>query len=108
MGFRRSTSLKYHYDPSTTTTQVSLRPIVSYIGSPTYQLAKHVTSLITPLTGRTSSFVKNSRHFVEMMKEVRLSEDEMMVSFDINSLFTNVQVDEAWRWYRKNCMKMIP
>ena len=52
----------------------------------------NVTSLITPLTGRTNSFVKNSRHFAEMMK---LLEDESMVSFDVKSLFANVQVDEA-------------
>ena len=75
--------------------EVPLRPSVSCIGSPIYQLAKHVTSLITPLTGRTSSFVKNSRHFAEMMRKVKLSEDESMVSFDVKSLFTNVPVDEA-------------
>ena len=52
-------------------------------------------SLITPLTGRTSSFVKKSRHFAEMMREVKLSEDKLMVSFDAKSVFTNVPIDEA-------------
>ena len=42
---------------------VPLRPIVSCIGSPTYQLSKHITSLISLLAGHTSSHVKNSRHF---------------------------------------------
>ena len=70
MVYRRSTSLKCHYDPLC-------------IGSPTYQLAKHVTSLVIPLTGRTSSFVKNSRHIAEMMREVKLLEDKLMVSFDV-------------------------
>ena len=74
---------------------VPLRPIVSCIESPTYQLAKHVTSLTTPLTGQRSFFVKNSRHFVEMMEEVRLLDSETMVSFDVKSLFTNVPVMEA-------------
>ena len=74
---------------------VPLRPIVSCIGSPTYQLAKHVTSLIAPLTGRTSSFVKNSQHFVEMARDIKLLEGETMVSFDVKSLFTNVPVDET-------------
>ena len=36
--------------------------------------------------------MKNSRHFAEMMK---LLENESMVSFDVKSLFANVQVDEA-------------
>ena len=74
---------------------VPLRPIVSCIGSPTYQLAKHITSPITPLTGLTSSFVKNSQHFVETIGEERLLDDEAMVSFDVKSLFTSVPVDEA-------------
>ena len=34
---------------------IPLRPFVSCIGSPTYQLSKHITSLISPLAGHTSS-----------------------------------------------------
>ena len=30
-----------------------------------------------------------------MMREVKLSEDKSMVSFDVKSLFTNVTIDEA-------------
>ena len=74
---------------------VPLRPIVSCIGSPTYQLSKHITSLISPLAGHTSSHVKNSRHFTEMMGSVHVESDEILVSFDVSSLFTNVPVHEA-------------
>jgi hypothetical protein len=49
-----------------------LRPIVSSIGSPTYHLAKHIATLITPLVGHMDSHVKNSKHFVEMRQGVRL------------------------------------
>jgi len=75
--------------------QVPLRPIVSCIGSPTYQLLKHIAKLITPLSGQTPSFVKNSEHFVEFVKDIELRSNEVMVSFDVKSLFTNVPVDEA-------------
>lgn len=34
---------------------VPLRPIVSQIDSPTYDLAKHVASVLQPLVGKTSS-----------------------------------------------------
>ena len=36
--------------------------------------------------GRTRSFVKNSRHFAEMMREVKLLEEKLMVSFDVTRL----------------------
>ena len=75
--------------------EVLLRPIVSCIGAPSYQLSKHIASLISPLAGKTDSHVKNSKHFVEVMSDLRVEEDEMLVSFDVSSLFTNVPIDEA-------------
>ena len=44
--------------------------------------------------------MKNSKHFVEMMGGMSIGEDEMLVSFDVSSLFTNVPVDEAVRVIR--------
>ena len=74
---------------------IPLRPIVSCIGAPSYQLSKHIASLISPLVGKTASHVKNSRHFVQVMADLRIEVDEVLVSFDMSSLFTNVPVDEA-------------
>ena len=74
---------------------VPLRPIVSCIGSPTYQLSKYITSLISPLAGHTSSHVKNSRYFTELIGSMHVESDEILVSFDVSSLFTNIPVDEA-------------
>ncbi len=42
---------------------VLLRPIISTIGSATYDLAKYLAKIISPLVGQTSSNVKNSAHF---------------------------------------------
>ena len=56
---------------------VPFRPIVSCIGSPTYQLFKHITSLISPLAAHTSSHLKSSRHFKEVMESVHVESDEL-------------------------------
>ena len=74
---------------------VPLRPIVSTVGSPTYALAKHLAKIISPLAGKTSSHVRNSAHFAELIKGLSLTDRDIMVSFDVSSLFTNVPIDEA-------------
>ncbi|XP_063386884.1 uncharacterized protein LOC134672866 [Cydia fagiglandana] len=72
-----------------------LRPIVSQIDSPTYKASRFLSGLLQPLTGNTSSFVRDSTHFVQLLDDVTLKEDELMVSFDVASLFTNVPVMET-------------
>ena len=47
------------------------------------------------LAGKTSSHVNNSMHFAEAVRSIKVQDDEMMVSFDVTSLFTNVPVDES-------------
>ena len=39
--------------------------------------------------------MKNSSHFVEMMRNICIEEGEILVTFDVASLFTNVPTDEA-------------
>ena len=74
---------------------VPLRPIVSCIGSPSYPLSKHIAKLITPLAGRTNSYIRNSEHFIRSIKDVVVDGNELLVSFDVCSLFTNVPIGEA-------------
>ena len=74
---------------------VPLRPIVSTIGSVTYNIAKHVASILAPMVGRTNFHVKDSKDFVQFTRTLNLADDETMVSFDVESLFTSVPVDVA-------------
>ncbi|XP_068918321.1 uncharacterized protein [Tenebrio molitor] len=72
-----------------------LRPIVSTMGSPTYNLAKYLAKHLQTYVGHTDSFVKNSLHFVESIRNVRLDTTDILVSFDVVSLFTNVPVEDS-------------
>jgi len=76
---------------------VPLRPIVSFMYSPTYELSKFLARLLAPLVGLTSSHVRNSKAFVEFMKSQILEKEETLVSFDVVSLFTSVPTDLAIR-----------
>ena len=75
--------------------EVPLRPIVSFVHSPTYQLSKHLAKLLSPLVGNSPSHVRNSCSFVKFIRPQVLQEGEVLASFDVVSLFTNVPVDLA-------------
>jgi len=72
-----------------------LRPIVSFIESPTYQLSKHVTYILSPLIGNTELSVINSVVLSTFIHSKTIHEDEILVSFDVVALFTNVPVKLA-------------
>ena len=76
-------------------TGVPLLPIVSFCTSPTYSLSKYLAALLSPLVGESPSAVRNSRDFVSFVSSLQLDPDEVLVSFDVVSLFTNVPVDLA-------------
>ena len=73
---------------------VPLRPITSCINFPTYTLSKHLVTILSPLLNRNYS-VKNSTEFVQHIKDQHISEDEVMVSFDVVSLFTSIHIELA-------------
>ena len=68
---------------------------MSSINSPTYNLAKFLTRVVSPLACRIPTFVKDSRDFVEKARKLRLEEGSILVSFDVTSLFTEVPIAEA-------------
>jgi len=47
------------------------------------------------LTGKSDYKVTNSPHFVPTISHERIQENEVMVSFDVKSLFTNVPIEGA-------------
>ena len=72
-----------------------LRRIVSSIDSPTYKLAKHLANILQPLVGTTSSYVKDSE--VKKLETTDVQHNDIMMSFDVVSLFTKVPTGDALR-----------
>lgn len=71
-----------------------LRPIVSSIGTAGYNLAKFLQPLVTPLTCNQYT-VKNSKCFVDEISNLDLPHQFFMASYDVESLFTNVPLEET-------------
>ena len=79
-------------------TGVPLRPIVSAIGSPTYLVAKFLASLLRPHVGQTESYIKDSAHFIQKIGDLHLEPEDLLISFDVISLFTKVPVQESLQY----------
>ena len=72
-----------------------IRPIVSAVGSATYQLAKFVSKWLRCYAQKAPSYLLNTKDFIKKLEDVHIGEEEVMVSFDVNILFTSVPVQAA-------------
>ncbi|CAM4987568.1 unnamed protein product, partial [Rotaria socialis] len=74
-----------------------IRPIISTIGSYQYELSKYLAKAIRNARPQAKSYIKDSFEFVKRMKELTLEKGKpyTMCSFDVESLYTNVPVEEA-------------
>ena len=57
-------------------------------------MSRFLVEIINPLTGKSSSYVKNSAHLVERISDAPIHSNQM-VSLDLVSLFTKVSTDET-------------
>ena len=51
------------------------RPIVSFCGSPTYQLSKYLTTILQPLTDKSRRNLKSTEDFINATKTVEIPDD---------------------------------
>ena len=88
------TTAKFHKVPNNSTNidDLPFRPIVSNIGSATYDTSKYLAKLLTPLT-KSKYVVDSTRDLINNLKERKIPDDNSLVSFDVTSLFTNVPLE---------------
>ena len=72
-----------------------MRPIVSFVNSPTYAISGYLARILSPVIGNTDYTVKNSCEFADFIRDKTLNACEELVSFDVVSLFTKIPVDLA-------------
>ena len=54
-----------------------------------------LTTLLAPIVGKNGYALKNSADLVKQLKDCKLDEDDVLVSFDVTALFTCVPVDRS-------------
>ncbi|BHF77800.1 hypothetical protein SprV_0602091000 [Sparganum proliferum] len=69
---------------------VPLRPIVSLRGTPNFGLSNWLYQRLCFLTKDSEWTVKSAEEFMSRIKRLEVEADEVMVSFDVISLFTSI------------------
>ena len=47
------------------------------------------------MVGQTDANIKNSTHFVQLVEDIEINDRDLLVSFDVSSLFIKVPINEA-------------
>ena len=74
---------------------IPLRPIVSFVNSPTYNLSKYLCRILSPLLESSDVDVTSTFDFVEFLQTIKWRQGDVMISCDVQSLFTCVPVELA-------------
>ena len=68
---------------------------MSCVNTFAYDLSAYFANILSPLTGKSEYTVTNSAHFVSTVSNETILDNEIIVYFDVESLFTNVPIDAA-------------
>lgn len=100
---------KFYGLPKIHKTQIPMRPVTSFCGSPTYNLSKFISNPIKKIIGKTEFHIKNSFEFCKKIKHYKIPDDFILVSLDVKSLFTNIPkqlvlkcVKLKWKYIREH------
>jgi len=86
---------RFYALPKTHKPNIPMRPIVDFRDSSTYLLEKYLKNILLPLSKIENFNVNNGYEVVSKLKQIKIEQDESMVSFDVKSLFTKVPMKET-------------
>ncbi|BHF78517.1 hypothetical protein SprV_0602163000 [Sparganum proliferum] len=92
---------RFHGLPKIHKPNVPLRPIVALKGSPTYNLANWMSRELNFLREGSVASVNSASQFLADIRGKIIQSDQIMVSFDVISLFTSILPDLARDVLRK-------
>ena len=81
------------------------RPIVSDCSSETYLIAEYLEFFLNPLSQKHPSYLKDTYHFIEKLKHIKVPPAAMLFTIDIDSLYTNIDtqlgLQAVNKWFQK-------
>ena len=89
-----SQALRFYGLPKIHKASIPVHPIISYSGSPLFNLSKYIANILKPYTLLNKQHCKNSKEFSQFIRAHTIEDDEIMV-FDVEALHTNVPIEDA-------------
>ena len=86
---------------------IPIRPIVSYNGSPMYNLNKYIANIFKGYVKDENNNTNNSTTFPNYIKNVPIKNHEIMVSFYVTSLYTNIPINDTPNIIKDNLIMMV-
>lgn len=71
------------------------RPIVSDCSSETYHTAEFIEFYLNPLSNKHPSYVKDTYHFIELIKKFKIPPNSFFFTFDVDNLYTNIDTQSG-------------
>ncbi|MCP3932107.1 MAG: hypothetical protein GY705_23795, partial [Bacteroidetes bacterium] len=71
------------------------RPIMSANGHPSERLSELVDLHLNRYVQTIPSYIKDTNHLLSILKEIKLPENALLVSFDVSALYTNIPHKEG-------------
>ena len=77
------------------------RPIVSDCSSDSYHISELIDHFIKPLSNRHPSYVKDTWDLLDKLRDIEVPSDAILVTADVQSLYTNIQPNKGLEALRK-------
>ena len=74
--------------------KLTLKPMISNIGSARYEIARYLAELLAPLR-KSKHAISKRKYFITRLKTERIPKRFKMISFDVKSLFANVPLEDT-------------
>ena len=72
-----------------------MQSIVSYTKTPLYEISKYIANILKPYGKLKEQHTHSPKSISTFICQEKIEPDEIMVSFDVTSLYTTISIDQA-------------
>ncbi len=73
------------------------RPIISDCGTESCAIAEYIDHFLFPLSVTHSSYLKDTAHFLDTLKQTQVPEGALLITLDVDGLYTNINNNDGIR-----------